>query len=100
MPAGVPILFILKAEGIMRLYINYKRLNKIMIKNRYPLLLVSELFNRLGYAKIFTKLNLYNMYYRIRIKKGDEWKTIFKIYYSHFKYLVMLFGLINAPITF
>jgi hypothetical protein len=68
----MPILFILKADGIMRLYINYRRLNKIIIKNQYPLPLVSELFNRLSYIKIFTKLDLYNIYYRIHIKKGDK----------------------------
>ena len=61
-----------KADGIMRLYINYRHLNKITIKNWYPLLLVGELFNRLSYIKIFIKLDLYNMYYRIYIKKGDE----------------------------
>jgi len=61
-----------KADGIMRLYVDYRRLNKITIKNRYPLLLVGELFNRLSYAKIFIKLDLCNIYYRIRIKKGDK----------------------------
>jgi len=71
-----------------------------MIKNWYPLLLVSELFNRLSYTKIFTKLDLRNIYYRIYIKKGDEWKTAFKTCYSHFKYLVMPFSLTNALITF
>ena len=95
-----PILFILKAEGIIRLYINYRRLNKIIIKNQYPLLLVGKLFNRLSYTKIFIKLDLYNAYYRICIKKGDKWKTVFKIRYSYFKYLVIPFSLTNAPITF
>ena len=71
-----------------------------MIKNWYPLPLVSELFNRLSYTKIFTKLDLRNAYYRIYIKKGDKWKTIFKIRYSHFKYLVMPFSFAKAPITF
>jgi len=56
----------------MRLYINYRRLNKITIKNRYHLPLVSELFNRLSYAKIFIKLDFRDAYYRIYIKKGDE----------------------------
>ena len=84
----------------MRLYFNYRRLNKITIKNRYLLLLVSELFNRLSYAKIFIKLDLCNMYYRIYIKKGDEQKTIFKIRYTHFKYLVMPFSFTNTSITF
>ena len=84
----------------MRLCINYRRLNKITIKNQYPLPLVGELFNKLSYAKIFTKLDLYNTYHRICIKKGDEQKTVFKIHYSHFKYLVMPFSLTNAPIPF
>ena len=84
----------------MYLYINYRCLNKIIIKNQYPLLLVSKLFNRLGYIKIFTKLDLRNVYHRLYIKKGDKWKTVFKTRYSHFKYLVMLFGLFNAPVTF
>jgi len=84
----------------MRLYINYRHLNKITIKNQYPLLLVGELFNRLSHAKIFIKLDLHNTYYRICIKKGDKWKTIFKTRYGHFKYLVMPFSLTNAPMTF
>ena len=84
----------------MRLCVNYRCLNKITIKNRYPLPLVSELFNRLSYAKIFIKLDLYNAYYRIYIKKGDKYKTVFKTRYGHFKCLVMPFSLINAPITF
>ena len=71
-----------------------------MIKNQYPLLLVGELFNRLSHIKIFTKLDLYNIYHRIYIKKGNKWKTVFKTHYSHFKYLVMPFGFINAFITF
>jgi len=89
-----------KADGIMRLCIDYRRLNKITIKNRYSLPLVGELFNRLSYAKIFIKLDLYNAYYRICIKKGDKWKTVFKTRYGYFKYLVMPFSLTNAPITF
>ena len=71
-----------------------------MIKNWYPLPLIGELFNRLGYAKIFTKLDLRDAYYRICIKKGDKWKTVFKTRYSYFKYLIMPFSLVNAPITF
>ena len=96
----MPILFIPKAEGIMRLCVDYRRLNKIIIKNQYPLLLVSKLFNRLGYIKIFTKLDFCDVYYRIYIKKGDKWKTAFKICYSHFKYLIMFFSLANIFITF
>jgi len=62
----------LKVDSIIRLYVNYRRLNKITIKNQYLLPLVSELFNRFSYAKIFIKLDLRNIYYRIYIKKGDK----------------------------
>ena len=72
MPTRMPILFVLKAEGIIWLYIDYRCLNKIIIKNRYPLLLVGEFFNKISHVKIFTKLDLYNAYYRICIKKGDK----------------------------
>jgi hypothetical protein len=100
LPAGVPILFILKVDGIMRLCVDYKYLNKIIIKNWYLLLLVGKLFDRLSYIKIFIKLDFCDAYHRLHIKKGDKWKTVFKICYSHFKYLVMLFGLFNTLITF
>ena len=84
----------------MQLYVNYRRLNKIMIKNQYPLPLVNKFFDRLGYAKIFTKLDFCDMYHRIHIKKGNKWKTIFKTCYGYFKYLMMPFGLVNAPAIF
>ena len=100
LPVRVPILFTPKVEGIMWLYVDYRRLNKIIIKNWYSLPLVSKLFNRLSYIKIFIKLDLYNIYYKIYIKKGDKWKTAFKTYYSHFKYLVMPFSFTNALIIF
>jgi hypothetical protein len=62
--------------------------------------LVSDLLNRLGHAKVFSKLDLRDAYYRLRIKEGDEWKTAFKTRYSLFKYIVMPFSLTNAPATF
>jgi hypothetical protein len=95
-----PILFIPKKDGGDRLCVNYRGLNKVTIKNRYLLPLISELLNRLGHVKVFSKLNLRNAYYRLRIKEGDEWKTAFKTRYSLFKYMVMLFSLINASVTF
>ena len=100
MPARAPILFVLKADSTIWLCVDYRRLNKIMIKNWYPLLLVGKLLDRLGHLKIFIKLDLYNMYYRLYIKKGDKWKTAFKTRYSYFEYLIMPFGLFNAPMTF
>ena len=62
--------------------------------------MISETLNRLNEVKRFTKLNLKNAYYHIRIHKGDEWKTAFRTRYNHFKYLIMLFDLINVSATF
>jgi transposase InsO family protein len=69
-------------------------------KNRYPLPLISETLDRLVGAKAFTKLDLKDAYHRLRIKEGDEWKTAFRTRYGHFEYMVMPFGLANAPSTF
>jgi hypothetical protein len=99
-PAEAFILFILKKDGNLRLYVDYKDLNKITIKNRHPLPLMEETLNRLNGAAIYTKLDLKETYYKIRIKKGDEWKTAFKIRYGHFEYKMMPFGLANTPATF
>jgi hypothetical protein len=71
-PSAALILFVPKKDGGDRLCVDYRSLNKVMIKNRYLLLLISELLNRLGYVKVFTKLDLRNAYYRLRIKEGDE----------------------------
>jgi hypothetical protein len=84
----------------MRLCVDYRSLNKVTIKNQYPIPLVSEMLDRLSKAKVFSKLNLRDAYHRLRIKEGDEWKTAFKTRYSHYKYLVMPFRLANAPATF
>jgi hypothetical protein len=62
--------------------------------------LISELLDRFSHARIYTKLDLRDAYHRLRIKLGDEWKTAFKTRYGHFEYLVMPFGLANAPSTF
>jgi hypothetical protein len=99
-PAGAPILFILKKDGNLRLCVDYRDFNKIIIKNRHSLPLIREILDRLNEAAIYTKLDLKEAYYRIRIKKGDEWKTAFRIRYGHFEYKMMSFGLANAPAIF
>lgn len=99
-PAGAPILFVPKKDGTIRLCVDYRGLNTITIKNRHPLPLISEMLDRFSHAIIFTKLDLKDAYHRLRIKKGDEWKTAFKTRYGHFEYMVMPFGLANAPATF
>ena len=98
-PAGYLILFAPKKDGTLRLCVDYRRLNDITIKNRYPLPNIAELQDRLCNAKIFTKLDLKGAYNLIRMKEGDEWKTAFRTRYGHFEYLVMPFGLTNAPAT-
>jgi transposase InsO family protein len=96
-PAGFPILFVPKKDGKLRLCVDYRKLNDITIKNRYPLPNISELQDRLSGAKFFTALDLRGAYNLIRMKKGEEWKTAFRTRYGHYEYTVMPFGLTNAP---
>jgi len=99
-PAGAPILFVSKPDGRLRLSVDYRKVNKLTILNKYPLPLMTELRERVAGATIFTKLDLKDGYHLIRIKKGDEWKTAFRTRYRHYEYKVMPFGLVNAPATF
>ena len=99
-PAGAPILFVKKRDGSLRLCVDYRGLNKITVKNRYPLPLISESLDRLRSATVFTKLDLRSGYNLVRIAEGDEWKTAFRTRYGHYEYRVMPFGLTNAPATF
>jgi hypothetical protein len=80
--------------------VDYRRLNKITIKNRYPLPLISEHLDRSRQAKFFTKIDLRGAYNLLRIAEGEEWKTAFRTRYGLFEYLVMPFGLTNAPASF
>ena len=99
-PAASPILFQKKKDGSLRLCVDYRKLNEITHKNRYPLPLIPEIIERLRGAKIFTKLDLRGAYNLIRMREGDEWKTAFRTRYGLYEYLVMPFGLTNAPATF
>jgi len=99
-PCAAPILFVKKPDGTLRLCVDYRGLNKITIKNRYPLPLINELFDRLRDAKFFTKLDMRDGYNRLRIGEGEEWKTAFRTRYGLYEYTVMPFGLCNAPGTF
>jgi len=99
--AGSPILFVPKPHGRgLRLCVDYRGLNRITIANRYPLPLMAELQDRIGGAQYFTKMDLKNGYHLVRIKEGDEWKTAFRTRYGLYEFLVMPFGLSNAPATF
>ena len=99
-PTGAPILFNKKPDGSFCLCVDYWGLNNLTIKNRYPLPLISELLDRLSWAKRFTQLDLTSAYHQMRIQEGDEWKTAFRTRYGRFKYQVMPFGLSNAPASF
>jgi hypothetical protein len=100
-PTGSPLLFVPKAHSReLRLWVDYRGLNKVMILNRYPLPIMSELQDHVRGARIFTKMDLKNSYHLIRVKKGDEWKTAFCYRYGLYEFMVMLFGLTNTQATF
>jgi len=99
-PAGTPVLFVREKDGTLRLVIDYRELNEMTICNSYPLPLISELLDRVKDAIVFTKLDLKSAYNLVRIKEGSEYKTAFRTRYRHFEFLVMHFGLKNAPATF
>ena len=99
-PAGALILFVPKKGGKLCLCVDYRALNQITKKNQAPLLLIREILDQLSKAKVYTKLDLKDVYHCICIKPGDEWKTAFCCRYRHFEYCVMPFGLVNAPVTF
>ena len=89
-----------KKDGSLRLCVDYRGLNHTTVNNRYPLPLIQETLDRVGKAKIYTKLDLRGAYNLLRIKSGEEWKTAFGTRYGHFEFSVMPFGLTNAPATF
>jgi transposase InsO family protein len=98
-PAGYPVFYIPKPDGGLRLCVDYRHLNEITVKNATTLPLIQELRDRLQGAKYFTKFDVPLAFHRIRIKEGDEWKTAFRTRLGHYEYLVMSFGLTNAPAT-
>jgi hypothetical protein len=99
-PAASPILFAKKKDGSLRLCVDYRGLNKITIKNRYPLPRIDETLDQLRKARYYTRFDVRDGYYRIRMADGEEWKTAMRTRYGLFEWLVMPMGLTNAPATF
>jgi len=99
-PAGAPVFFVPKKNGELRMVVDYRKLNDITIRDSYPLPLINDMLEHLSKGKVFSKLDLRSAYNLVRIKEGDEFKTAFTCKYGHFEYLVMPFGLKNAPAVF
>lgn len=99
-PLGGGFFFVEKKDTTLRPCIDFRGLNNITVKNKYPLPLINSALCSLEGAKIFTKSDLRNAYHLVRIREGDEWKTAFNTPLGHFEYMVMPFGLTNAPAVF
>ena len=99
-PAGVPILFVVKKDVTLRLCIDYRRLNAVTVRNSYPIPRINVLLESFKGATIFSRLDLRSAYNLVRIKEGHEYLTAFRTPIGHYEYLVMLFGLGNAPSVF
>ncbi|GJZ87473.1 putative reverse transcriptase domain-containing protein, partial [Tanacetum coccineum] len=99
-PWGAPVLFVKKKEGSFQMCIDYRELNKLTVKNRYPLPRIDDLFDQLQGSSFYSKIDLSSGYYQLRVREEDILKTAFRTRYSHYEFQVMPFGLTNAHAVF
>nr|GEY34669.1 putative reverse transcriptase domain-containing protein [Tanacetum cinerariifolium] len=99
-PWGAPVLSVKKKDGSFRMCINYLELNKLTVKNRYPLSRINDLFDQLQGSSIYSKIDLRSGYHQLRVREADIPKTVFRTRYGHYEFQVMYFGLTNTPAIF
>nr|GEX06338.1 hypothetical protein [Tanacetum cinerariifolium] len=99
-PLRAPMLFVKKKDGSFRMCIDYKELNKLTVRNLYPLPRIDDLFDQLQGSQFFSKIDLRSRYHQLRVHQDDILKTAFRTHYGHFEFTVMPFGLTNAPAIF
>ena len=99
-PSASQWVFEKKKDGSMRLCVDYRQLNKVTVKNKYPLPRIDDLMDQLRVAAMFLKIDLRSEYHQIKVKKEDIPKTAFRIRYGHFEFTLISFRLTNAPAIF
>ena len=99
-PWGAPVLFAKKKDKTLRLWIDYRQLNRVTIKNRYPLPRIDDLFDQLRGTRVYSKIDFRTGYHQLRYREADIPKTTFRTQYGHFEFMAMAFGLTNEQVSF